>query len=371
MSAHDCGPVDVALSDVEPELSKLMRQVHSPGEAPVHRARMSNLIVHCQTAERAAEIEPLIPEVVAIHPARVLFLIADDHSGSAEIRVSALVRKAGHEAQLCSEQVTLRGGPHAAEHLPFAVRRLLIGDLPTNVWWANPTPPALAGPILDDLSEYAQQVIYDSIGWPDPHRGIAATSAWLSRFERDATGGRWRVASDLNWRRLKSWRRLIAQALSPAATPGALDSISEILIEHGPHAVAQAWEIAGWMASRVGWTIQACKLKPNVEVAFQLLGRSGPLKLRIDRLPEGPSELRRVRFACAIDGKQGALDITVKDGARLSVTPEGVDASPRTLALPSLATAELLARQLSDREPDPVFRETMASARVLAQALLH
>ena len=179
------------------------------------------------------------------------------------------------------------------------------------------------------------------------------------------------MASDLNWRRLKSWRRLIAQALSPSAAQGVLDSVSEILIEHGPHAVAQAWQLAGWMASRVGWKIQACKLRPNVEIAFQMLGPSGPLKLRIDRLPEGPSELRRVRFTCTIDGQQGALDITVKDGARLSVTPEGIDASPRSLALTSLATPELLARQLSDREPDPVFREAMAAARVLAQGLLH
>ncbi len=365
------GPVDVPLADVEPELSRLLHEAHSPCEAPVHRARMSNLIVHCQTAERAAEIEPLIPEIVALHPARVLLLVADDHSGSTEIRVSALVRKAGHEAQLCSEQVTLRGGPHAAQHLPFAVRRLLIGDLPTNVWWANPTPPALAGPILDDLAEYAQQVIYDSIGWPEPHRGIAATSAWLARFERDADGGRWRVASDLNWRRLKPWRRLIAQALAPTATPGALDSISEILIEHGPHAVAQAWQLAGWMASRVGFKIQASKLKPNVEVAFQLLGPHGALRLRIDRLPDGPSELRRVKFACAIDGKLGALDITVDDGARLSVKPEGFDASPRTLTIQPMSTSELVARQLSDREPDPVFREAMAAARVLAHAVLH
>lgn len=365
------GPVDVSLGDVEPELSRLLQEAHSPCEAPVHRARMSNLIVHCQTSERATEVERLISQVVSLHPARVLLLIADDHSGSYDIHASALVRRAGQQAQLCSEQVTLRGGPHAAEHLPFAVRRLLIGDLPTNVWWANPTPPSLAGPILDDLAEYAQQVIYDSNGWPEPHKGIAATSAWLGRFERDAGGGRWRVASDLNWRRIKSWRRVIAQALAPGATPGALDTVSEVLIEHGPHAVAQAWQLAGWLASRVGWKIQASKLRPNVEVAFQLLGPHGPLRLRIDRLADGPSELRRVRFSCAIEGQLGALDITVEDGARLSVKPEGIDASPRTLTLPSQQTAELLARQLSDREPDPVFREAMSTARVLAQAVLH
>ena len=366
------GPVDVSLGDVEPELSRLLHDAHSPCEAPVHRARMSNLIIHCQTAERsAAEIEPMIPEIVAIHPARVLLLIADDHTASSEVRASALVRKAGHEAQLCSEQITRRGGPHAAEHLPFAVRGLLIGDLPTNVWWANPVPPALAGPILDDLSEHAQQFIYDSLGWPDPHRGVAATSAWLARFERDSSDCRWRVASDLNWRRSKSWRRLIAQALAAAAAPGALDSVSEILIEHGPHAVTQAWQLAGWMASRLGWTIQASKLRPNVAIDFQLLAPHGTLRLRIDRLADGPSEIRRVRIACSLDGKLGALDITSsEDGDRLSVQPEGFDASPRTLTVQPMATPDIVARQLNDREPDPVFRQAMTSARVLAQAVL-
>ncbi len=80
--------------------------------------------------------------------------------------------------------------------------------------------------------------------------------------------------------------------------------------------------------------------------------------------------MRRVRFTCALDGKLGALDITC-DGSRIAATPEGIDASPRTLAVQKMDTAEIVARQLSDREPDPVFREAMTAARVLAQAVLY
>src|SRR5262249_39238423 len=98
------GPIDVALADVEPELSRLAHDAAGPCEAPVPRARMSNLIVHCRFSERAEEVEPLLPEIVAIHPARVLFLIADARSDSPDIHASALVRKAGQQAQLCSEQ---------------------------------------------------------------------------------------------------------------------------------------------------------------------------------------------------------------------------------------------------------------------------
>jgi glucose-6-phosphate dehydrogenase assembly protein OpcA len=366
----DPGPVEVPLSAVDRELTRQTELAHGPGSDPVQRARMSNLIIHCASAARAAEVDAMIPALVRVHPARVILVIADDSEPSGDVRASVLVRKAGQQAQLCSEQITLRGGHNASDHLPFAVRGLLIGDLPTNLWWANPTPPALAGPVLDELAEHAQQIIYDSLGWPDPHRGVAATWPWLKRFERGQGDRRWRVASDLNWRRLKIWRRLIAQAFAPAAMPGALDSITEIVIEHGPHAVTQAWQLTGWMASRLGWTIRATKLNPNVEVAIQIAARHGLLRLRIDRLPDGPSELRRVHMACTLHEKLGALDFVADDHARIAVQPEGIDASPRTIAVPPSETADILGRQLSDREPDPVFREAMAAAHILAQAVL-
>src|SRR6185369_11795532 len=139
---------------------------------------------------------------------------------------------------ICSEQITLRTTLSGLEHLPFAVRQLLVGDLPTNLWWASTTPPPLAGPFLQDLSEEIQQIVYDSNGWPDPPRGVAAAARWIAGIESLAyheVG--WRVAADLNWRRLKHWRRLLAQALDPSSLPGALDTITEVVVEHGPHAV--------------------------------------------------------------------------------------------------------------------------------------
>ena len=119
---------------------------------------------------------------------------------------------------VCSEQVTLRAAAPSVCRLPSAVRALLIGDLPTNLWWATPQPPPLAGAMLHELSERAQQIIYDSIGWLEPARGVAATGAWLRRMEQGH--GPWRVVSDLNWRRLKYWRRLLAQAFDGDAAAG-------------------------------------------------------------------------------------------------------------------------------------------------------
>jgi len=367
LGAPGGGPAEVPIDRVEAELNRRLKAAAADIHAPVRRARMSNLIIFCDCPDQADRAEAEVPEIVAIHPARVLLVLAEPAAAVGGVRASVLVRRVDHRPDLVSEQVTLRAGGRSTEELPFAVRGLLIGDLPTNLWWACPSPPALAGPILGELAERAEQVIYDSLGWADPSRGVAATSSWLDRFERGPGQGRWRVASDLAWRRLKSWRRLISQGLDPASAPGFLPAISEVLIEHGPHAVTQAWQLASWMASRLGWAYQASKVKPDVEIAFQFRGPRNPITLRIDRLPDGPAEIHRVRVSRGFEGKDGSLEFAAEPSGRLAIQPQGVDIQARTMAVPGRRIAELIGRQLSDREADPVFRESMKVAQRLAQ----
>ena len=252
------------------------------------------------------------------------------------------------------------------DQLPFAVRSLLIGDLPTNLWWACSIPPPFAGKLLADLAGSVQQLIYDSRGWIEPNQGVASTSTWLDGFERGSEHGRWRIASDINWRRLKTWRRILTQGLDPASAPGFLDKISEVTIEHGPHGVTQAWQIAGWLASRMGWHYQASKFHDNVEIAFQFRAPHGWVTLRIDRLTTGPSAIQRIKISAGFEGQDGELEFSIEDN-RLSVCHVGKDETPRTVTLPSQRLGELIGRQLSDREPDPIFRESMRLAQKLAR----
>jgi glucose-6-phosphate dehydrogenase assembly protein OpcA len=361
----------LSLAEIEHELSSLLESLQQPGEGPVQRSRMSNLMIYCDKPALAEGISAAVPAVVASHPTRVLLLVADANGPDDTLVSSATAWCQSRGSQkTCFEKVTLQAGGRAVDRLPYVVRGLLVGDLPTNLWWASTQPPALTGSLLYELAETAQQVIYDSIGWPDPARGVAATASWLERFERAAGPGFWRVASDLNWRRLKFWRRLMGQALDPATAPGALDSITEIQVEHGPHAVVQAWELVSFLAFRLGWKVKAGRVQPNVEIAWQATAPHGQLRIRIRRLAEGPSEIRRIRIACALDGKPGALLFAAEDSGRLSVTPEGIDAAPRTMAVPPQPLADLVGRQLADRERDPVFRESMAVAQVMAQSVL-
>jgi len=363
----------VALKDVERELTRRMRIVQGPGDSPILRACMSNLVIYCDRQELADQVALEIPDIVATHPARVLLLVAEPSSEAGDLTATVAVRGRVVDPGrwVCSEFVTLQAQGRASERLPYAVRGLLIGDLPTNLWWAAPQPPSMAGPLLYDLAVHAQQIIYDSVGWVEPPKVMAATASWLSQFEARPGRVRWRVASDLNWRRLKYWRRILAQALDPVSAPGAMESLSEIHIEHGPHAVIQAWGLAGWLVSRLGWRVQDGLFQEGEEISWQFRSPAGLARLRIRRLPEGTPEIQCIRLACELNGKPGAFHLELHPDRRLSVMPEGVVAAePRTLMAPLQSRAELISRQLSDRERDSVFHESMAVALLLAQQLL-
>ena len=200
---------------------------------------------------------------------------------------------------------------------------------------------------------------------------MAGTAAWLGQAERQDLTGRWRVAADLNWRRLKYWRRLLRQALDPGAVRGAAESACEVLVEHGPHAVVQAWLLAGWLSLRLAWRVQTGRAADGTELLWRCRGAGGDVRVRIRRLAEGPAEVLRVRITCVLEGKSGALNLVIEDGQRLAVVLEGVEGAPRTMTLPPVSAAELVGRQLSDRDRDPVFHESMAVAGAMAQSVLN
>ncbi len=367
-------PTTVPLRQVERELNRQLKAVQGrSGEAPVVRAGLSNLIIYCNSAKLAEEVGAEVPAIVAIHPARVLIL-AHEPSGD-EGPVTATVHTRMHKLskglRAFSEQVTLRANGRGGDHLPYAVRSLLIGDLPTNLWWAAPQPPAMAGALLYDLADQADQVLYDSYGWPEPARGMTATASWLERFERGPGQGPYRVASDLTWRRLRNWRRLLGQALDPAIAPGALESVQEVEIDHGPHSVTSAWGLASWLALGLGWRVIGSQFHQGVQIDWRFDSKNGPRHMKVRRLADAPRGVREVRICCNLEGFPGALVARPEDDdRRLSVIPEGGDAAPRTITVQPQPVAELVGRQLSDRERDPVFRQAMGMAQALAQSVL-
>jgi glucose-6-phosphate dehydrogenase assembly protein OpcA len=366
-------PVSIPVHQVERELARQFAALQAEAKAPVVRARMSNLVIYCDTPKSADTIAEQLPAVVAVHPARVLLLVGDRAESEPGIRASVSVEPQGRGARqpTYSETVVLHAGRGAVDRLPFAVRALVIGDLPVNLWWAAAQPPPFGAELLHGLTEQAQQILYDSSGWPDPARDLAATAAWLEQIERTGPAGRWRVAADLNWRRLKYWRRLVSQALDPGSAAGAVESITDVRVEHGPGAVIQAWQLVSWGVQRLGWRMQPGKVAAAPEMVWRFTAPpANDVRLCIRRLDEGPAEIVRVRLACTIAGRPGVMNLSRESPERLTLTIEGSATAPRTIAVPPQSAADLVGRQLSDRQRDPVFRESMTAARALAQCVL-
>lgn len=358
-------PVDVGA--IERELTKLWARPATDlqDEDPVTRACMSNLIVYCRTDAEAERMPEEIASIVQRHPSRVLLLVghADRSESSLEAYVSAVCFSAGNGRQICSEHVTISARAESAPRLPSATRALLIGDLPTALWWASTEPPPAGGALFEELCSMSDHVIYDSEGWVDPVRSVIDVADWVSGADPTV------IVSDLAWRRLKPWRRVIGQTLDPALEPGALTGLREVVIEHGPHALPKAWLLIGWLACRLDWRARGGKVAPGVEVTFGFDAPHGPVQVTVRRHSEGPAVLRRVELGWETQGRRDRAVFTTQ-GGWIGVDREGAEAAQRSLARGETPRWALVARQLPKLFRDPLFRETLEVSRTMAEALL-
>lgn len=332
-------------------------------ERPVFRACMSNLVALCRSDREASQVMAELGEILAVHPARAFVLVADQTAETAPL--DAYVAAHCHlrdGAQVCGESVTLTGQGATAARLPSTTRALLVGDLPTTLWWATPEAPFLGGALYAELATMASQVIFDSLGWLDPVGGMAA----MSRVRESRP-----LLTDVCWRRLRGWRRILSQGLDPAFAPGAIASVGQLEIEHGPHALSQAWLLVGWLACRLGWTPEGGKISPGTELTWRFQARHGRISVTARRLGEGEPEIRTLRVAPAAGQRAPGLVFKSFGRGRLTVHNESAGGGARTLALGAPTRAAMVARQLSDLAPDPTFRNTFRVACAMAMCLPH
>ncbi len=116
------------------------------------------------------------------------------------------------------------------------LRRFVRGDLPTTVWCTEDLSQA---PPLGPFLAVGRQLLYDSRGWRDVRRGVAALAPIV--------GNRGIDLADLNWRRLTALRQALLHAR--ARLPSAAWRGVEARIVHAPGEAALAWLCAGWLRS--------------------------------------------------------------------------------------------------------------------------
>lgn len=334
----------------------------------VTRACMSNLVIFCASPEEARSLPEEIGTIVERHPARVLLLVGDAAARGLEASVTAVCHLAGTGGErICSEHVTLEAARGAERSLPATVRALLIGDLPSALWWASPRPPHAEGPLFDELASLTDHVIWDSAASVDPAGGLEPIRRWAAAGGEGPPPSRILV-SDLAWRRLKPWRWLIAQTLDPKREPGALESLEAVELEHGPGGVIEAWLLLGWLAARLGWSVRRAGAARGDELDLAFDTGAGSLAAHLRQISAGAAGLSRARLVWRGPAGAGHQEATFARAAPDRLEARLGSGAPRILAAPPVSRATLVARQLPKRFRDPVFRESLARARAMAEA---
>jgi glucose-6-phosphate dehydrogenase assembly protein OpcA len=150
---------------------------------------------------------------------------------------------------VCSEQVVLEVTGTARERVPEAVRRLLVSDMPVFVWWRAPVVGAAPlGPHL----ELADRFILNSATQEDEDRALPVL-AWMTEHPG------WRgCVGDLAWMRTEPWREIVAAMFDDPDARSGLPGLREVQIDcaGGDGCGSPGLYLAGWLASRLGWTVE-------------------------------------------------------------------------------------------------------------------
>lgn len=363
--SHPARKVDIA--QIQKELDGLWESFEQDVRdgAAVTRACMSNLIIYCDNEAQAQEIEHSIPAVVQVHPARVIMLTGNGRTAEPglEVSVSGHFFALSDGWQVCAEQICVLSDKDSNRRLPSVTRTLLVGDLPTTLWWASHEPPPVAGKLFFKLATMAEQIIYDSTGWTNPTRGLQAMSRWMAAERSE------HVIFNLSWSRLTPWRRLLSQILDPRVQPGALTGVARVHIEHGPHALAMALLLLGWLASRLGWRPLTGKSVPGKELLWKFAVNGHQVPVTLTRLREGIPAPHRIRWFWQ-DGKTGrCAEVADFGDQRLGIAETCTDVPAHIMHAPEPLTSELVSAQIAHRTRHKVFEEALAVGNTMTSVL--
>jgi hypothetical protein len=330
---------------IEADLAALWREIAREGL--VSRAVMSNLVVYCRCpADRDIDLAAPpagipVEGVARHHPARVILLHHDPEAPDAQLRLEAHVGvlifgPAG--ARYGVEQIVLRSTCSEAA-LPSIVRPLMLGDVPTAVWWTEDftgTRP------LTPLVTMGRQLVYDSRRWRDVPLAVAALMPLVTdRFGPDL--------ADVNWRRLTPVREALIHAIGSGGT-AKRPTWSAVRIRHRAGEAALAWLLAGWLERAWGPPSGGpIRLKPDPTDVGRVL--SDP-PITVDEDPLLHDDLLIASFGDDLELRLGAHHVTTDD-------PLGP--APFTMPVPHEEVAQAIAAELRVLTHDRPFHDTLGA----------
>ncbi len=233
----------VEIGQIDKELGRLWE---SSGDTKT-RASLINLVIYSEDPGSLEANTELLSTIAGQHAFRAILILANPAAETSGARawISAHCHLAGKGGQqICSEQITFQLDGESASALPSIVFSHLDSDLPLCFW----SQAEFSEPPDDQLWSWVDRLIFDSRTWSQP-----GVQFGLTRRIAEAAGP---VLCDLNWTRLQPWRFALATLFDHAAALQRIREISSVRIACCPESITTSRLLLGWLADRLGWTLQ-------------------------------------------------------------------------------------------------------------------
>ena len=290
--------ISVEPGSIEQELMALWRKAaerarDSGGRLAVARACLWNFIVHSDGEQEYRRSKRTLDEVSETIPARILALhetaatdesqggVVGDDGAPLRAYVEANYRRvSGGRREVVAEEITLEAPRLQSQRLPGLVRGLLLADVPTALFVANPGAELQW---LGQLARDADRFLFDS-GRVDSGAALGKIATTLqelfapeaspgsgaeSRAGGGPANGKPRAAltveiADLGWLRLWPWRNLIASLFDGPQAAEKLRGLDEIQIDYAPGCEPSALLLAGWLVDRLQLAFTDDQIQPQI-----------------------------------------------------------------------------------------------------------
>jgi len=233
---------------LERELRELWTAAEEPGEIPMSRVCTMNIEVVAPSRAMLERYTPVVDEVTASIPSRVILASIEPDAPGNEITGSATaVCSLDGGRKICSERVTLSATGNACARSASAIEAFLVPEIPTALVWLGRVH--VEDPVFEDLANDANRIVLDS-----EYTSLASLLQVTAWARKQKAGPQ---VSDIAWTRLAPWQEMLARFFDPPERQHLAQRITRVALQQAADAGARLGPepalLLGWLATRLDW----------------------------------------------------------------------------------------------------------------------
>ena len=335
---------------IEAALRQLLIEVHAE-DGNFVPARVLNMIAFVDR-EWSGEIANRLRGVGRYHASRLLVLAYEPRRErlDARVMIASEGRPAPGELALLRETVVVELGECHLDDLLTIADPLVVTDIPTLLW-----SPHGHHEIVAELLALSQAILLDSVDEPVAREALDRACSLSARA----------YVVDLAWLRSTPWRERVAASFDPVALRRELRTLTEVTVRHHPASTVAAMLLAGWLASRLQWSVGPLRADGDALIGSARAGEQD-VALRLQAAPELQVRgLERLTLQTA-SGRRLGLD---RGPGGLHAHAQDAGGTEREWTIPGASRGETGVLGEGIRQAllrDPTYVPALKAARALA-----